>query len=66
MNQGVTKLPRGEPGVKKMYFSIQTPNGTSNAFQRHADQLISLQLLHITLGMKRKLLTCRLQLYFYS
>ena len=40
INQGVTKLPRKEPTLKKMYFDCDTPNGPSKDFQRQAYQLI--------------------------
>ena len=41
MNQGVTKLPRAKPDIRKMYFSLDTPKGPSNEFQRYAYQLIN-------------------------
>ncbi len=39
-NQGVTKLPRGDPVIRKMYFVADTNNGISKDFQRNAYQLI--------------------------
>ena len=37
---GVTRLPRSSPRVKKYYFSIDTPEGSSNDFTRHAYMLV--------------------------
>ena len=41
VNQGVTKLPRKDPKIRKLYFDSDTPNGPSKDFQRHAYQLLS-------------------------
>ena len=49
INQGVTKLPRREPVLRKMYFSLNTPEGPSKLFQRYAYQLMedkSMTLIH--------------------
>ena len=45
INQGVTKLPRSEPELKKYYYSISTPNGASKDFQKHGYQLFNKKLL---------------------
>ena len=41
INQGVTRLPRKNPSLKKHYFAADTPQGASKNFQRHAYQLLS-------------------------
>lgn len=41
VNQGVTKLPRKDPKIKKLYFHADTPKGPSKDFQKHAYQLLS-------------------------
>lgn len=41
VNQGVTKLPRAKPVLRKMYFSLDSPEGPSQEFQRYAYQLLS-------------------------
>lgn len=49
VNQGVTKLPRKGPKLKKLYFDTDTPNGPSKEFQRHGYQLLddkSVTLIH--------------------
>ena len=49
VNQGVTKLPRKCPKLKKLYFDADTPGGVSKDFQRQAYQLLennSLTLIH--------------------
>ena len=38
--EGVHKLPKRNPRLKKMYFNIETPNGPSKKFQRQAYQLV--------------------------
>ena len=40
VNQGVTKLPRKAPKLRKMYFVADTHTGKTNNFQRHAYQLL--------------------------
>lgn len=40
INRGVHKLPSNSPLVKKFYFIIDTPQGPSTLFKRHAYQLI--------------------------
>ena len=40
VHNGVTRLPRSSPLVKKYYFSIDTPEGSSNDFTRHAYILV--------------------------
>ena len=40
-NQAVTVLPRSAPKVEKYYYSIDTPNGVSSMFKRHAYKLIN-------------------------
>ena len=44
-SQGVVKLPRNNPLVKRMYFNVDTPHGQSKNFQRNAYQLLSNPLL---------------------
>ena len=39
-NQGVRWLPRKDPRVKKSYFHVDTPNGPSREFVKHAYQLL--------------------------
>ena len=39
-NRGVHNLPSNKPRVKKMYFIIDTAEGPSASFKRHAYQLI--------------------------
>ena len=39
-NNGITKLPRAKPLVRKYYFSIDTSKKRSNNFTRHAYKLI--------------------------
>ena len=39
VNQGVKRLPKKHPKVKKSYFHIDTPKGISNDFSRHAYEL---------------------------
>ena len=39
-NQGVRRLPRKDPHVKKSYFHVDTPNGPSREFVKHAYQLL--------------------------
>ena len=39
VNQGVKRLPKREPKVKKSYFNIQTPKGPSSDFSKHAYEL---------------------------
>ena len=49
INQGVAKLPRRDPCLKKMYFDVDTPNGSSKEFQKHCYQLLNdptLTLIH--------------------
>ena len=43
-NQGVTKLPRGVPVIRKMYFVADTTEGIPKEFQRNAYQLIGKQI----------------------
>ena len=38
--QGVRRLPRKDPHVKKSYFHVDTPNGPSREFVKHAYQLL--------------------------
>ena len=38
--QGVRRLPRKDPHVKKSYFHVDTPNGSSREFVKHAYQLL--------------------------
>lgn len=38
-NQAVTALSRSAPKVKMYYYSIDTPNGVSSMFKRHAYKL---------------------------
>ena len=48
-NQGVARLPRKNPKVRKLYFNADTPTGSTKEFQRHAYQLLddkSLTLVH--------------------
>lgn len=40
INQAVTLLPRKQPRLRKLYFSLDTPKGVSKEFQRHAYQLV--------------------------
>ena len=40
INQGVTKQPRKDPKIQKMYFDADTPKGPSKTFQRHGYHLI--------------------------
>ena len=40
-NEGVHKLPRNNPRVKKWYFYIDTPEGRNKGFQKHAYQLLA-------------------------
>ena len=49
INQGVTKLPRKNPKLRKLYFDTDTPSGPSKGFQRHGYQLLgnnSVTLVH--------------------
>ena len=39
VHNGVTRLPRAKPLVRKFYFSIDTPDESSNNFTRHAYML---------------------------
>ena len=39
VHNGVTRLPRKHPVVRKFYFSIDTPEGSTNDFTRHAYML---------------------------
>lgn len=41
----VTKLPRKDPVLRKMYFSLDGPEGPSKDFQRYAYQLIHSKLV---------------------
>ena len=41
INQGVKKLPRKDPLLKKSYFQTITSTGPSNAFTRHAYQKVN-------------------------
>ena len=43
-NQGVTKLPGGDPVIRKMYFVADTTEGIAKDFQRNAYQLIAKQI----------------------
>ena len=48
-NQGVAKLPRKDPKLKKHYFHADTPKGIIKDFQRHAYQLMdneNITLIH--------------------
>jgi len=47
VNQGVTKLPRKDPKIRKLYFDSDTPNDPSKDFQRHAYQLLSEKTLTV-------------------
>ena len=47
-NQGVRWLPRKDPRVKKSYFHVDTPNGPSREFVKHAYQLL------LTSGLSEK------------
>ena len=38
--QRVRRLPRKDPHVKKSYFHVDTPNGPSREFVKHAYQLL--------------------------
>ena len=40
LNQGVTKLPRKAPKIRRMYFAADTSEGISKEFQRNAYQLL--------------------------
>ena len=40
-NQEVKLLPKHNPQIKKSYFQIDTPNGLSKQFTKHAYQLIT-------------------------
>ena len=40
VNQGVHKLPKTDPQVKKSYFRISLPDGPSNVFIKHAYNLL--------------------------
>ena len=40
VNQGVRKLPKKSPKVKKTYFQVDTPKGASSEFCRHAYELV--------------------------
>ena len=40
-NQGVRRLPKREPQVKKSYFHIDTPKRPSSNFVKHAYQLVA-------------------------
>ena len=60
-NQGVRRLPKREPQVKKPYFHIETPKGPSSNFMKHACQLVtpsntSTVLIHYIIGDEKKLL----------
>ena len=49
VNQGVTKLPHKDPIIRKLYFSLDTPNGPCSEFKRYGYQLIcdqSFTLIH--------------------
>ncbi|SMN01977.1 hypothetical protein SPONN_284 [uncultured Candidatus Thioglobus sp.] len=49
VNQGVTKLPRRDPVMRKFYFSLDTPDGVSKDFQRYSYQQVndkSVTLIH--------------------
>ena len=39
-NQGVRKLPKKAPAIKKSYFQVDTPKGASADFTKHAYQLL--------------------------
>lgn len=41
VNQGVQKLPRTLPTVKKTYFHVATESGSSNSFVKHCYQRLS-------------------------
>ncbi len=47
MNQGVAKLPRKGPRLRKLYFVADTPGGPSKDFQRHAYQHLDSNLLTV-------------------
>ena len=38
---GIKNIPRKNPVIKKTYFILKTPTGTSNNFKRHAYQLLN-------------------------
>ena len=40
VNQGVRKLPKKSPKVKKTYFQVDNPKGASSEFCRHAYELV--------------------------
>ena len=40
-NQGVQKLPRKDPTIKKSYFFISSSSGTSKLFMKHAFELLA-------------------------
>lgn len=40
VNQGVQRLPKSDPEIKKSYFQSHTVDGSSSAFTRHAYRLI--------------------------
>ena len=39
-NQGVRRLPKKDPRIKKSYFQVDTPNGPSGEFVKHAYELL--------------------------
>ena len=39
-NQGVRRLPKKAPRIKKSYFQLDTPKGASASFTKHAYQLM--------------------------
>ena len=47
-NQGVRWLPRKDPRVKKSYFHVDTPNGPSREFVKHAYVCLWCIALHWT------------------
>ncbi len=48
MNGGVAKLPRNEPKLRKMYFDVDLPSGSSKEFQKHAYQLLGKEIASFT------------------
>ena len=48
VNQGVTKLPRKDPIIRKLYFSLDTPNGPCREFKQYGEHPSSTTASSIT------------------
>ena len=53
-NQGVRWLPKNDPRIRKSYFQVDTPNGPSGEFVKHAYELLPPNSKCITWEMRRQ------------